>query len=207
MPPDNTVRSWRSLLELGQAVQNVFEEEIPPQLGLPRFGLGVLRLLRWHGPKTRRVIGEFLGLSDALAAELVEQLIALDAVRLQAPADPPSAGVYEITPQGAELVRQVVDAQRQRAATVCGHLSAREREILLKSIEELTVALLRTSASVQSCAACWALDTRQCLREDAHRHCAVRIAGRALPAPDLREGPDHCPETTCCPTAGGAVSC
>ncbi len=191
-----TTQIWRSLLQLAQATYAVLEREIPENEGLPTNGLAVLRLLRWHGEKTLTAIASFVGVSTATMAETVREMVRLEFVEQHPGSSGTKADVFELSPLGVDVTRRIVTTQRDRIERSIARLPKGQHEAAAALLETLAYELVADSAGFGiTCAACWALDARECIKPSSAAHCAFRRAQRADLDPDLSEGPDDCPDS------------
>ena len=185
---------WRALLQLGQATYSVLEREIPEVEGLPLHGLPVLRLLRWHGPKTVPAITAYLGLSAEAADDAIGALLAGGYVRH---GEAEGLAVIELDAAGVQTARRIVDAQQARIGQAIHRVPPEHRELLAALLEQLAFGLVSDCAGIaMTCASCWAFDTRECVKHDANVNCAfcqarytsldVDLSETATDAPTIR---------------------
>lgn len=85
--------------------------------GLLTNGLTVLRLLRWHGPKTINAIADFLGVSWENANHTVAAMLAHGAVTQSALSEDEQRATIELAPAGVLVLRKIIVAQRKRVET------------------------------------------------------------------------------------------
>lgn len=195
-------RTWRSLLQLAQATYAVLEKEVPESEGLPANGLPVLRLLRWHGGKTLSAIAAFVGVTPPTMDETMGEMVRLGFARRHSGSSDTVSDVFELAPKGVDAARRIIAAQRARIERSVARLPADQHEIAATLLETLAYELTSDSAGFGiTCAECWALDVRECIRPSCAEYCAFRRAQRADLDPDLSEGPDDCPSScsTCSP--------
>ncbi len=193
MQQDNR-RIWRSLLQLAQATYAVLEREVPESEGLPTNGLAVLRLLRWHGGKTLRAIAAFVGVTTTTMDETMREMVRLRFVRRHSGSSSTDSAVFELAPQGVDAARRIVIAQRGRIERSIARLPDDQHETAATLLEAMAYELVADSAGFGiTCAECWALEVRECMKAGTAEHCAFRKARRANLDPDLSEGPDDCP--------------
>lgn len=192
--PQDTTQIWRSLLQLAQATYAVLEREVPEYEGLPTNGLAVLRLLRWHGGKTLEAISAFVGVTPTTMDETVREMVRLGFINRSSESSLTDSAVYALAPLGVDVARRIVIAQRKRIEKLIACLSDDQQAIAASFLETLAYELVADSAGFGiTCAECWALDTRECIKTDAAESCAFRKAQRAQLDPDLSEGPNECP--------------
>ncbi len=193
MQKQNT-QVWRSLLQLAQATYAVLEREVPEEAGLPTNGLPVLRLLRWHGGKTRTAIAAFVGMTAATMDETIQEMLRLGFVRVHAGATNNQSDVFELAPRGVDVARRIASAQRERIERSITALSGDQYEAAATLLETMAYNLIADSTGFGiTCAECWAFDAHECIKPTSAKHCAFRQAQMAELDPDIFEGPDDCP--------------
>jgi DNA-binding MarR family transcriptional regulator len=190
----DTTQAWRSLLQLAQATYAVLEREIPENEGLPANGLAVLRLLRWHGGKTLSAIAAFVGVTTATMDETMREMVRLGFVRRGPETSSEDSPVFELDALGVDVSRRVVVAQRKRIERSLARLPEGQQEAAAAILETLAFDLVADSPGFSiTCAECWALDVRECVKSASAEHCAFRLAQRADLDPDLSDGPSDTP--------------
>ncbi len=188
---------WRSLLQLAQATYAVLEREIPECEGLPTNGLAVLRLLRWHGEKTLPAIAAFVGVPAASMDETIGEMVRSGFIRRPPESSGATPDVFELAPQGVVVAKRIITSQRDRIEQAIARLPDDDHEAAATFLEALAYELAADSAGFGiTCAECWALDVRECIKPASDEQCAFRRAQRADLDPDLGEGPDECPGRT-----------
>lgn len=191
---DETTRIWRLLLQLAQATEAVLEREIPRNNGLPTHGLPILRLLRWHGPKTATAISAFLEVSIAQAQEALDEMVGVGFIRQTTSNNDEECDTYELAPGGLHAASQTILAQRSHIQHTIEQLSSEYRMAAGDFLDSLVSGLVSDSESFGiDCAECWAFDVRECVKSGTARSCAFRKAHCANLDPDPDEGPDDCP--------------
>ena len=190
-----TAHIRRPLLQLAQATYAVFEREIPELEGLPPNGFAIIRLLRWHGPKTLKAIAIFLGVPIELASIAVNQMLGGDFVRPSDSTDDGSEPAVELAPQGLETASRIIQAQHERVQRATDCISPEHRALAGRIMEQIAYSLTVDSTGFGIvCAECWAQDVRECLQPESEQRCAFRRAERAQLDPNLSEGVDDAPQ-------------
>jgi DNA-binding MarR family transcriptional regulator len=199
------VAVWRSLLQLAQVVSQTLEEDVPGFAGVPPGGQDVLRLLRWHGPKTITAIADSLGIAWRDAEHLMKRLAAAALVRASGG---DGASRYDLSDEGLRAVRRIIVVQRERVESVLNTVEPDHREIVATVLVQLASGLIQRSPGFETvCASCWAHDPRECVKPDAEEFCAYRVARRGEHAPGSREGTTEgtaAPASAARSSAGGA---
>lgn len=193
MRQDHT-QIWRSLLQLAQATYAVLEREVPESEGLPTNGLPVVRFLRWHGEKTLSAIAAFVGVTTASMDGTLKVMLKMGFVRHATEPSSTDLSLFELAPNGVDAARRIVASQRSRIERAIARLPVDQHAKAAALLETLAYELVADSAGFGiTCAECWALDARECVKTDSYDQCAFRKAQRADLDPDLSEGPDDCP--------------
>lgn len=200
MGEPTTVLIWRALLQLSQGVRNVLESQIPARFRIPAEALGVLRLLRWHGPKTTLAIATFSGTSVELSADLLRRLHEARLIRetqTEFNVSRTDALAWMIAPDGIAALRKVAEAQREHVESVIQRAlpAAVTPAQLAELVERLAFEMVASSTgAARQCVTCAAFDPGECLRPGAaDEHCALRQAGFMQFDPLLPLNPNYVP--------------
>lgn len=185
---------WRALLQLAQATYTAFEREIPEAEGVPAHGLALLRLLRWHGPKTMSAIAAYLNLPADGVVALIDEMHGAGFVRVQDTSEAGGDLVYELDSRGAQVSRQIIITQRSRIEELMRGVSEDELGALVRTLEKVAFGLVsECRGGGMTCAACWAFDTRECLSRGVQEACMFHQAGYTQLDPSSEERADEAP--------------
>lgn len=196
---DDTTRLCRALLQLSQATEAIITKETPANEGVPEDGAAILRLLRWHGPKTIDAIANFVRLPIERTTETIGLMVESGFIRNASATD---TAVVELAAEGVAVARRIAVAQRNRVQQAAERLSSQQRETAANLLEELVGGLVGESESFKIlCSECWAFDARECIKGSPADDCALVCSDSANLDPNLQEGPEDCP------VRGPALAC
>lgn len=174
------------MLLLSHAIRRVFQDEALDPLktkGVNPIRTGILHLIARRGEQTVNMLACFLGLSKGAASQNVDRLVRLGCATRHPDARDRRTVWIRITGKGRQLLEEAEQRQMDKLREFLAKIPAPLKLFLGERTNELSVALLETSAEEEyGCLQCCVFGAARCIRSPDKEGWICSFARNAMPA-------------------------